>query len=149
MTSLITYALIAHVLIGVLAVGLIHLVFMHFLRRSPSWRYLRTLAGWATIGFLSAWISGAYYYVAYYGKAVKPVIVKGASPWAHQVVMESKEHVFIMLPFMAITLWLLVRVLEEQQNEGAKKAGGILALMALLMGVFVAGAGIIISGAVR
>ncbi|OHA79978.1 MAG: hypothetical protein A2747_02030 [Candidatus Yonathbacteria bacterium RIFCSPHIGHO2_01_FULL_44_41] len=149
MTAPLTYALIAHVLVGVLAIGLTHLVFMHFLRKTPSWKYLRSLAGWATIGFLGSWASGAYYYVVYYGKAVKPVILKGAYPWAHQVIMEAKEHIFIMLPFMSLALWFLILVLEKQQDDKIKKAVRNLALTILLFGAFIAGAGIIISGAAR
>ena len=37
--------------------------------------------------FIISWISGAYYYVLYYGTAVKPVIVAGDYPWAHKIIM--------------------------------------------------------------
>lgn len=149
MTILLIYSLVAHVLVGVVAIGLIQLVFMHFLRSAPSWKYLRSLTGWATIGFFISWLAGAYYYVVYYGGAVKPLIINGAYPWAHKIIMESKEHVFILLPFLAIALWFLIQVLDEQQNDRLKKIGLILTLTTLLLGVFVAVAGIIISGAAR
>ena len=80
---------------------------------------------------------------------MKPVILKGAYPWAHQVIMEAKEHIFIMLPFMSLALWFLILVLEKQQDDKIKKAVRNLALTILLFGAFIAGAGIIISGAAR
>src|SRR3989344_2053413 len=53
-----------------------------------------------TILFFASWIIGGYYYVQYYGPDVKPVINAGSEPWAHKVFTETKEHVFLFLPFL-------------------------------------------------
>mgnify|MGYP001603825289 FL=1 len=73
----------------------------------------------------------------------------GAYPWAHQVFMESKEHVFVLLPFLAIALWLMIRLLAKEQDEKLKKAAMFVAFITLSLGVFIALSGILISGAVR
>lgn len=149
MTLLLTYALVVHVMTGILAIGLVHLVSMHFLKKAPSWKYLQALSGWSIILFFVSWATSAFYYVTYYGSVVKPKIMAGAYPWAHQIFMEAKEHIFILLPFLTIALWLVIRLLAKEQDEELKKAGTILAFTILLLGVFIALSGILISGAVR
>lgn len=149
MTPLLVYTLVIHVLSGTLAIGLVCLIFMHLLKKSPSFEYLQMLSGWSIILFLISWASSAYYYVTYYGAKVKPVIVAGKYPWAHQIFLESKEHVFILLPFLAIVLWLTIKVLGKVQDERLKSACQILAFVTLALGVFITAAGMITSGAVR
>jgi hypothetical protein len=61
----------------------------------------------------SAWLAGGFYYVEFYGADVKPLIKEGPLPWAHQVVMETKEHVFLFLPFLGLLALALVRRLEN------------------------------------
>lgn len=143
------FTLITHVLTGVLAIGLVQLVFMHSLKVSPSWKYLSRLSAGSVVLFFISWVSSAYYYVTYYGKAVKPIILSGTYPWAHQIVMESKEHIFILLPFLAVTIWMLIQLLKKQEDASFKMVFTILTLVTLLLGVGVAGAGVIISGSVR
>ncbi|MEK7538221.1 MAG: hypothetical protein AAB552_00075 [Patescibacteria group bacterium] len=149
MTPLLVYTLITHVMTGILAIGLVHLVFMHFLKKAPSWKYLQALSGWSVILFLVSWATSAFYYVTYYGKAVKPKIMGGAYPWAHQVFMEAKEHVFVLLPFLTLALWLMIRLLAKEQDEKLKKAAMFVAFITLSLGAFIALSGILISGAVR
>jgi hypothetical protein len=43
------------------------------------------------------WIAGGYNYRTAYGSQVRPIILAGSTPWAHLVVMEAKEHIFIFL----------------------------------------------------
>ena len=149
MTPFLVATLVAHVIIGVCAIACTHLVFMHLIRRAPSFSYLSKVSFACFILFLVSWASGAYYYVVYYGKSVKPVIVGGAYPWAHTFFMEGKEHVFLILPFLALLLWLAVKLLARVPDGGLKNAAAMLAFVALLIGVFVAASGILISGAVR
>lgn len=56
-----------------------------------------------------AWFVGGHYYVDIYGAQVKPFIKDGPMPWAHGVVMETKEHVFLFLPFLGLLAWGLLR----------------------------------------
>ena len=149
MTPLLTTSLIVHVITGILAIGFVNIVLMHTMRKFISWPYLKKIAGWSVAFFLISWATAAYYYVVYYGGAVKPVILKGAYPWAHQIIMESKEHVFILLPFLAIALWLLTHYLEKTTDDNAKRAGTTLAFVTLALGAIIAAAGVAISGAAR
>ncbi len=71
----------------------------------------RSLARARVASYLSAflitagcWIVGGYNYLTAYGSQVRPVILAGPHPWAHEVVMEAKEHIFVFLPIIAFAL---------------------------------------------
>jgi|SRR3989344_2848836 len=149
MTQLLATALVLHVVLGLVGLGAIYFTFMQVIRREPPWG-IAVKASWtALFGFLLSWITGAYYYVVYYGVEVKPRIVEGEFPWAHQVFMEAKEHVFLLIPFLAVVVLLAVYALREHENPALKSATSALIATALVLGVFVAAAGIIVSGGVR
>src|SRR3990167_6368538 len=65
---------------------------------------LKWVAVFAAGSFGLSWFVGGYYYVKFYGSLVKPVILKSAVPWAHAVVMESKEHIFLFILPLALTI---------------------------------------------
>lgn len=78
---------------------------------NPTERRLKraqTVALFGTIFLLLSWLVGGYYYVTVYGSLVKPVIKEGPFPWAHGVVTETKEHVFLFLPLLSITAYGLI-----------------------------------------
>src|SRR3990167_655172 len=52
------------------------------------------------IFFFLSWFVGGFYYVSFYGSNVKPLIKEGPMPWAHSIFTETKEHVFLFLPFL-------------------------------------------------
>mgnify|MGYP001328902642 CR=1 FL=1 len=147
MTSLLVTALVVHILLGVAAIGLVYFVLIQTLKRTPDWEWSRNLSMWATVLFFISWISAAYYYVAYYGSAVKPVIKAGEYPWAHAVFMEGKEHIFILIPFLTVTLALAL----HSRNENPKLKTAIVALAAtiVVLGIFVTLSGVVVSGAAR
>src|SRR3989304_5739104 len=64
---------------------------------------LRLPAVLGLTSFVLSWIFGGYYYVNYYGAIVKPVIKSGLAPWAHNIIMETKEHIFLFIVPLAIT----------------------------------------------
>ena len=64
-------------------------------------RRARTAVLLGLVFLFGAWFAGGYYYVEFYGAQVKPYIKEGPFPWAHGVVMETKEHVFLFLPLLA------------------------------------------------
>src|SRR3989344_3382411 len=66
--------------------------------------------------FVASWIAGGYYYVIYYGTLVKPVIKSGLAPWAHNIVMETKEHIFLFVIPLAMTV-LCITLLEKKEME--------------------------------
>src|SRR3989344_9313534 len=69
--------------------------------------------------FAASWLAGGYYYVVYYGTLVKPVIQSGAAPWVHNIVMETKEHIFLFVVPLAMTV-LFITLLEREDIERLK-----------------------------
>lgn len=149
MTPLLTFALVSHIILGIAAIGLAHLVLMQLLRKTPAWGWAIGLASWSTFLFFVSWATSAYYYVSYYGKSVKPVIKAGDYSWAHTIFMEGKEHVFLMIPFLALTTTLALLVLRKNPDPRLKLAVTILTATLVVLGLFVALSGIAVSGAAR
>ena len=61
---------------------------------------------------VGCWIVGGYNYLINYGTQVKPIILAGREPWAHQIIMEAKEHIFIFLPIIAAALSLTIYFMD-------------------------------------
>lgn len=109
---------------------------------------------WAAIlgcvGFAVSWIVGGYYYLTYYGKLVKPTILSGLAPWAHDIAMEAKEHIFLFVVPLALTA-LFVAMIDRTtlEQSGLKKPAmwlaGLLPALGLLIGLM----GYVISAAAR
>jgi len=97
------------------------------------------------IGFIGSWIVGGYYYVKYYGPLVKPVIKAGLAPWAHAIAMEAKEHIFLLIVPVAITVLLAARGTEPS----IRRPTMWLALLISVMGLAIGAMGFIISAAYR
>jgi len=101
---------------------------------------LATLLG--CIFIFSAWLAGGFYYVEIYGAAVKPLIKEGPLPWAHKIVMETKEHIFIFLPFLGLLAYGLLQRLGDAMpgnpaaRTAAKYALGSLAVITGSMALF-------------
>ena len=103
-----------------------------------------------TAAFVGSWIAGGYYYVVYYGTLVKPVIKAGVAPWVHNIIMETKEHVFLFIIPVAFTV-LLISLLEKDELDRLKLRriamclAGTIAVLGLLIGAM----GFVISATVR
>src|ERR1035441_7509277 len=54
------------------------------------------------------WICGGYWYVHFY-PAEKALILKGPWPFAHNIFMETKEHLFFITGILALLLPLVTR----------------------------------------
>jgi hypothetical protein len=112
-------------------------------------------AKWASLSgltlFIASWIVGGYYYWAQYGPNVKPVIKAGPSPWAHTVVMELKEHVFLFLPVMALMVFYLIYGSEKKILSENKYKNNVLLLSGsiFLVGMSMAAMGYLISTGFR
>lgn len=151
MIAFLPQLLIGHVLIGLIGVMASYAVLMGLLQRKVSLGFLKSAAWIAVISYITAWFTGGYYYVVFYGKAIKPIIKAGAYPWAHTFFMETKEHLFLFLPILAIALLILITrcgVAFDLQPR-LKKYTALVAALTAALGVFMALAGVIISGAVR
>src|SRR3989338_1892171 len=74
------------------------------------------IAAIGVAAFIASWLAGGYYYVVYYGTLVKPVIKSGVAPWVHNIVMETKEHIFLFVIPLAMTV-LFITLLEKEDMD--------------------------------
>ncbi|MCR4284403.1 MAG: hypothetical protein NUV64_03795 [Parcubacteria group bacterium] len=149
MSTSLSIFLAVHVLIGVLGVFLFGGVSLGLLKKKVSVKMLKVFSIGGLISYLTAWALGGHYYIVHYGSKVKPIIKAGDMPWAHSIVMEAKEHVFLFLPFLATVSVVSIFALGGSMDEMPKfkRAVMLVSLMAFIIGILMALAGIIISGA--
>lgn len=145
------FAIVAHVILGLCGLAATYAVALNLRKREIPLPFLKAVSLTAILSYLGSWATGAYYYVLQYGKAVKPVIVAGKYPWAHTIFMESKEHVFLLIPFLSLMTTALIWFLGDRlkSDEPFRRTVAGLALATFFLGVFVTVAGVFISGAVR
>lgn len=144
-------ALIVHIIAGLIGVISAFALLIGLLRRVPKIRSLKIWSLAVFLSFMVSWFSGAYYYVLYYGKAVKPIIVGGAYPWAHKIVMEAKEHIFLFIPFVALVVMIGIFAAPDAilGDRPIKKSLAWLSAFVFVLGALIALAGVAISGAAR
>ncbi|MGQ9718897.1 MAG: hypothetical protein ACUVWK_03525 [Nitrososphaerales archaeon] len=82
-----------------------------------------------------AWLTGGFWYVQYY-PIDRAVINAGAMPYAHSVVMETKEHIFYIGLLVATTLPLYAYGLS---NALATRDGGMKKFLIALVVIVVVG----------
>lgn len=140
-----------HVIIGMIGVVAYAGVWMNMLKQKPSLRFLKWSSALGLASFIISWFAGGYYYARYYGSSVKPIILKGSYAWAHSIIMEAKEHIFLFLPFLSAAMVVALLFTDEHLEAEAplKKALSWLAGVIVVLGAIMAFSGIIISGAVR
>lgn len=120
----------AHLILGGAAVVL-PIVLLASLRDKPSWlkpvSALNALASWAVL------LPAGALYVNYY-PATKTLIKAGSMPWAHSIIMETKEHWGLLLPVIAtVAAWLVYRE-DEKESKKWLVLGLVLALLLGIMG---------------
>jgi hypothetical protein len=96
------------------------------------------------------WIAGGYNYLTVYSSEVKSVILAGPHPWAHEVVMEAKEHIFVFLPIIAFALSITLSTLDKDafmDDAKFRRALTMTACLALFMVLLIFLMGAIISNA--
>lgn len=122
------FVLFAHIIIG-LALIAFPIIIVLYIKKKPNW--LKPFS--AVIAFLS-WIlllpSGKLY-MAFY-PATKTLIKAGSWPWAHSIVMETKEHFGLLLPIIATVAAGLV---YSNKAEESKRWWWLLIVLAILIGV--------------
>lgn len=149
--TLLQTALVTHIILGLVGVIGAFALLIGLLHRLPKIRSLKIWSVATFLSFIISWISGAYYYVLYYGTAVKPVIVAGAYPWAHKIIMEAKEHIFLFIPFVALVLVIGIYFAPDDiaNDKPIKKSLAWLAAFVFVTSALIALAGVAISGAAR
>lgn len=110
------------------------------------------VASYLAVFFVTAgcWIAGGYNYLTSYGSQVKPVILDGPQPWAHEIIMEMKEHVFVFLPIVALALSITLSVLDRDtflSDAKLRRALTMISFLAFFMVLLMFLMGAIISNA--
>jgi hypothetical protein len=136
--------LLAHSAFGVLGTLSAMWVFVETLNaREENAGRIRTAALVAALAMAAAWILGGYWYLHFY-PADKAMILKGPWPWAHTLVMETKEH----LSFIALILSFYFPIAAGanlRANAMARKMVLCVAMMIALSGLAIEGSGAIIN----
>jgi len=81
-------------------------------------------------------------------QGVKPIIQASATPWVHSVIMETKEHIFLFLPFLAFLVMLIIWFYQESLAEKPrlKNMTAVISFLITIIGIAISLAGILISG---
>lgn len=140
-----------HALAGILAIFFFLFLFVELLRPDPSIKKAKLFTLLGTILIFFSFATGGYYYVSQYGTLVKPLIKKGTTPWVHSIIMETKEHLFLFLPYLTILLSGIIFKYSDDLSKNHKAKSSVLALCALiiLVTLSIAGMGYLISTAAR
>jgi hypothetical protein len=97
----------------------------------------------AAIAMGATWMLGGYWYVHFY-PTDKAIILKGPWPFAHNLIMETKEHLVFITGMLAFYLPIAVRD-KIYANAAARKMVLSVALLIVLTDLAAEGAGAIIS----
>lgn len=118
--------------------------------RSEHQRRMVWVAAGGVLGYLVSWLIGGYYYVKFYGSLVKPGVIAGNAPWAHEIVMEVKEHIFLFLLPLALTIFFFAFFSRDALDGGRlRKPFRNLVMLTALLGLLIGAMGFIISAAAR
>jgi hypothetical protein len=138
------YELLLHPTFGVLGMIAAVWVFVEALNASEgNADRLRTAAKFSTAMIWLSCITAGYFYVLYYG-ADKAVIKDGPWPWAHGLIMETKEHVFFLTLLMA-TLLSIVAAKPIFNNRAARNVVLTTSAGVVVLALAMEGAGAFIS----
>ena len=135
--------LLAHAAFGITGIIAALWVFVEALNARPeNAGRVRAGALMTTLFIAGAWICGGYWYVQFY-PAEKTLILKGPWPFAHNIFMETKEHLFFVTGILAILLPIATRE-NLFANTAARKLVLVTAAMIVVTGMVVEGAGAVI-----
>lgn len=143
-----TVLLFLHPTFGVMAIMASVWVFVEALNASQSNAARISLAG-KVVAFciFAAYVLGGYWYTHFYAPE-KAIILKGPIPWAHNLIMETKEHAF----FIPLVLGLYLALVTRQKifnNPNARAMVLSVAALVFLSGFAIEGAGAIINFGVK
>ncbi|RMD45642.1 hypothetical protein D6829_01715 [Candidatus Pacearchaeota archaeon] len=143
-----------HAFLGEIGIVLFIWVFVEMLSPNKE-RAIRAkkVACWGLLMFVLSWIVGGIYYVNTYGPDIKPKIKAGPQKWAHGIFMETKEHIFLFLPFLAFVTFFMLNNFEKDLSKGKREdvRKGVLLLSGLIvaLGFLIALMGYLISSGFR
>lgn len=140
--------LLAHSTFGVFGTVAALWVFVEALNaRAENAKRIRVVAWIATLCMIATWIFGGYWYVHFY-PADRAMILHGPWPFAHTLFMETKEHLFF-IPLI-LSFYLPIAVADKlYENANARKMVLYVAMLIVLSGLAIEGAGAVINHGVK
>jgi len=108
---------------------------------------MRSGALLTAICITAAWICGGYWYLHFYPQE-KALILAGPWPFAHNIFMETKEHLFFATALLALLLPIATRE-NLYQNTAARKLVLSIAALTAITGLAMEGAGAVIDHGVK
>lgn len=140
--------LFAHPTFGVLATMAAVWVLVEALNPGPaSGKRLRGATWMVAVCMVLAWMLGGYWYVVHY-YAEKALILQGPWPFAHDMFMETKEHLFFIPGILALYL-PIVGARNLATNRAARHVTIAVAALLVLNGLAIEGAGAVINHGVK
>lgn len=122
------FVLFAHVILG-LALIVFSIIILLYLDKRSKWIKPLSIAT-AVISWLLL-LPSAKLYITFY-PATKTLVKAGSWPWAHSIVMETKEHWGLLLPIIATVAAGLVFTNKAKES---KKWWVLLIILSALIGV--------------
>ena len=122
------FVLFAHVILG-LALIAFPIIILLYLKKRTNWLKPLSFAT-AAISWILLLPAGKLYLTFY--PATKTLIKAGAWPWAHSVVMETKEHWGLLLPIITTVAAGLVFMDKKEQS---RKWWILVIILSVLLGV--------------
>jgi hypothetical protein len=141
--------LFAHPTFGVLAILSSVWVFVEALNAPGNTNGGRTFVAAVLVAvfMFAAYVLGGYWYVTYYA-AEKAIILKGPWPWAHDLMMETKEHLFFIPLILALFLPIAAAG-RLAAGRGARRVVMVVSALIVLNGLAIEGAGAMINAGVK
>ena len=140
--------LLAHAAFGVSGCLAALWVFVEALNAHPGNAVrIRTAALVVTVCMAAAWICGGYWYVHFYPPE-KTLILTGPWPFAHDLVMETKEHLVFITGILAFLLPVATRE-KLYSNAAARKLVLSVAALIAITGLAAESAGAVINHGVK
>jgi hypothetical protein len=140
--------LLAHAAFGVTGCLTALWVFVEALNaQPPNAVRIQAAAFIAAACMIGAWLCGGYWYLHFY-PAEKALILNGPWPFAHNLVMETKEHLFFATAILALLLPIATRE-KLYSNAAARKLVLSVAGLIVITGLSLEGAGAVIDHGVK
>jgi hypothetical protein len=138
----------AHATAGMLGTLLALWVFVEALNaREQNAGRIRAIAFAVAVFMFAALILGGYWYLHFY-PVERAMILKGPWPFAHNLFMETKEHLFLMTLLLAFYLPIVAQE-RLYSNLAARKMVLCVAMLIVVTGLSIEGAGAVIDHGVK
>lgn len=120
--------LLSHIILGISLIVLSILILLESKKKSKYLKLLSVIT--AALSWLMIIPSG-YLYIKFY-PATKTLIKAGSWPWAHSIIMETKEHWGLLIPIIAT---LAAGLVLADKTKESKKWWMLLIILSIIIGI--------------